>query len=149
MDTISPEKRSEVMSSIKSKGTKLENIFAEKLLDVGLDYCRRNVKAIVGSPDFVYDDAKIAIFIDSCFWHGCKKHLRMPASNQDYWVAKIARNRKKDRQVTRQLRQDGWLVLRIWEHSLKSSRTLNWWLTRIKNQVSERMNEDVDGPMCI
>lgn len=138
MDKISPEKRSKVMSSVKSKGTKLENFFAEKLKEIGLDYFERNVKALVGRPDFVYGDVQIAIFIDSCFWHGCKHHLRMPASNRDYWVTKITRNRKKDRQVTKQLKEDGWLVLRIWEHSLKNPRTLKWWLTRIKNLVEAR-----------
>ena len=142
MDKISSKKRSEVMSSVKSKGTKLENYFAEKLKEMGLDYCKRNVKGLVGSPDFVYDDVKIAIFIDSCFWHGCRQHLRMPASNRDYWVTKIARNRRKDRQVTKQLKEDGWIVLRIWEHSLKNSRTFKWWLTRIKNLISEKKKNE-------
>jgi DNA mismatch endonuclease (patch repair protein) len=138
MDRVSPEKRSEVMSSVKSKGTKLEHFFAEKLKEKGLDYCKRNVKELTGRPDFVFEEAKIVIFIDSCFWHGCKQHLRMPASNQDYWTAKIARNHKKDRQVTKQLKQEGWLVLRIWEHALKNPKMLKWWLTRIKNLAENR-----------
>jgi DNA mismatch endonuclease (patch repair protein) len=142
MDKVSPKKRSEVMSSVKSKGTKLERFFAEKLKERGLDYCRRNVKELAGKPDFVFEDAKIAIFIDSCFWHGCRQHLRMPASNRDYWIAKIARNRKKDRQVARLLKDDGWLVLRIWEHSLKNPKSLKWWLTRIKNLVDENTRKE-------
>ncbi len=138
MDKVTSTKRSEVMASVKSKGTKLEHFFAERLEEMGLDYYRRNVKELSGTPDFVFEYAKITIFIDSCFWHGCKQHLRMPASNQDYWFSKIKRNRKKDRRVTRLLKNDGWVVLRIWEHSLKNPKTLQWWLTRIKNLVEEK-----------
>lgn len=138
MDRLSPEKRSEVMSSIKSKGTRLECFFADKLGEIDLGHCQRNVEDMIGRPDFVFLDAKIAIFVDSCFWHGCKLHLRMPSSNRSYWVSKIRRNRKKDRDVNRRLREDGWLVLRVWEHSIKNPRSLKWWLTRIKNVVAAR-----------
>ncbi|MCK6627057.1 MAG: very short patch repair endonuclease [Anaerolineae bacterium] len=140
MDTVSPQTRSEVMASVKSKSTKLEEFFAEKLKERGLEVFKRNVSELAGKPDFVYEDTRIAIFIDSCFWHGCKQHLRMPASNQDYWVAKIARNHKKDYQVTKQLTQEGWLVIRIWEHSLKNSRALKWWLTRIERLIALRQS---------
>jgi DNA mismatch endonuclease (patch repair protein) len=128
------------MSSVKSKKTKLETLFAEQLELIGLGNFVQNSSELVGKPDFVYENARVVIFIDSCFWHGCKYHLRMPASNQDYWVAKIARNRRKDRQVTKQLKEEGWLVLRIWEHSLKNSRMLKWWLTRVKNLIKDRRN---------
>lgn len=127
---------------MKSKGTKLERFFVEKLREMGLAHYHRNVKELAGKPDVVFEGAKIVIFIDSCFWHGCKQHLRMPASNRDYWIAKIARNRKKDRQVVGLLKGDGWLVLRIWEHSLKNPKTLKWWLTRIKNLVDENMEKE-------
>ncbi|GAB4415209.1 MAG: hypothetical protein Fur0044_10250 [Anaerolineae bacterium] len=126
------------MASVKSKRTKLEEFFAEKLKERGLEVFKRNVSELAGKPDFVYEDSKIVIFVDSCFWHGCKQHLRMPASNQDYWIAKIARNRKKDHQVTKKLKEEGWLVIRIWEHSLKNSRALKWWLTRIKRLIALR-----------
>lgn len=138
MDRVSPQVRSEVMSSVKSKKTKLEIFFADQLTERGLTGFRWNAPELVGKPDFVYEDTKVVIFIDSCFWHGCKQHLRMPASNQDYWSAKIARNRKKDYEVTKQLQLEGWLVIRIWEHSLKNPHSLKWWLTRIKHLVAAR-----------
>jgi len=135
MDKISPQKRSDVMSSVKSKGTKLENFFAQEMINQGVKFSQRNVTNLIGKPDFIFKRKKIAILIDSCFWHGCKKHLRLPASNQVYWTAKIARNRKKDRQVTKKLKEEGWLVLRIWEHSLRNPTKLRWWMTHIKNII--------------
>lgn len=138
MDRISPEKRSEVMSSVRAKDTKLELLFLENLEQRGLDAFERYSSDLPGSPDFAHDPSRIAIFIDSCFWHGCKQHLRMPKSNQAYWLKKIARNRRRDREVTTRLREQGWLVLRIWEHSVKNPRALKWWLTRIGNLILER-----------
>jgi DNA mismatch endonuclease (patch repair protein) len=74
--------------------------------------------AIVGRPDFAFSKQRLAVFVDGCFWHGCPRHLRMPATNQAYWGAKIARNRARDVSVTEQLRVKGWRVLRVWEHEL-------------------------------
>jgi len=137
MDKYSRQKRSEVMSAIKSKGTKLE-----KKLKSGLDSRRikgykQNCDEIYGRPDFVIKKARIAIFLDSCYWHGCPKHLRMPSSHQDYWESKIERNYKRDRAVSKELRSEGWRVIRIWEHSLNNPKTLQWWLTRIKNLITQ------------
>lgn len=83
---------------------------------------------VLGCPDFVFREEKVAIFVDGCFWHGCKRHLRMPASNAAYWQAKIERNRKRDRQVSRALRQQGWRVIRVWEHTLTCPGPLKRWL---------------------
>jgi len=87
------------MSAVKSKGTKLENKFKLGLDTLGIKGYKQNRMEILGHPDFVFKKAKLAIFLDSCFWHGCPKHLRMPSSHQDYWQNKIARNRKRDRVV--------------------------------------------------
>lgn len=149
MDTVSAKKRSEVMVAVKSSGTKLEHFFAEQLEARHLQSFEKNVKGLPGKPDFVFTDAKIAIFIDSCFWHGCAKHLRMPASNEKYWKAKISRNRRKDRQVTDELHRNGWVVLRIWEHSLKKPRALKWWLTRIENLLTAKKVAIIDTAICI
>ena len=56
---------------------------------------RRNYE-IKGKPDFTFLKSKLAVFIDGCFWHGCKKHCRMPSSNTDYWINKIEKNIKRD-----------------------------------------------------
>jgi len=137
MDKYSKRKRSEIMSAVKSKGTKLEDKFKLALDSRSVKGYKQNCIEINGHPDFVFKKAKIAIFLDSCFWHGCPKHLRMPSSHQDYWESKINRNQKRDRDVLRKLRADGWRVIRIWEHSLKNPKTLQWWLTRIKNLIMQ------------
>ena len=62
--------------------------------------------------------ARVAIFVDSCFWHACPWHCRRPSSNTAYWTAKMARNRARDRAVNRALRGLGWRVVRVWEHQL-------------------------------
>jgi len=61
---------------------------------------------------------KLAVFVDGCFWHGCPVHGTKPKHNAKFWREKIARNRARDRLVTRTLRAGGWRVLRIWAHAL-------------------------------
>jgi DNA mismatch endonuclease (patch repair protein) len=63
-----------------------------------------------------FTKAKVAVFIDGCFWHGCPDHGVSPRTNSDYWSAKIARNRARDLENDRALIDQGWLVIRIWEH---------------------------------
>jgi len=67
-------------------------------------------------PDIVLARAQLAVFVDGCFWHGCPEHGRTPKTNDDYWGPKLRRNRQRDDQQTQALAQDGWRVLRLWEH---------------------------------
>ena len=92
---------------------------------------------ITGRPDFAHRGSRVVVFVDSCYWHGCKEHLRLPQSNREYWLGKVARNRRRDREVTRELRAEGWLVLRVWEHSVKNPRALKWWTSRIRKLIGE------------
>jgi len=119
VDSITPAKRSQVMAKIRSKGSCVENEFRGLLKTAGL----RSTSGgdLFGKPDFVFRRARVAIFVDSCFWHGCRWHCRMPASNVEYWSNKIERNKTRDREVTRFYRRAGWTVFRIWEHKLKSN----------------------------
>jgi len=94
----------------------LEREFRVALWHRGVRY-RKNVR-IYGTPDIVVRRAKLLIFLDSCFWHGCRHHCRMPKSNRLFWDEKINRNKKRDRAVTRHYRRKGWTVLRFWEHKL-------------------------------
>jgi DNA mismatch endonuclease, patch repair protein len=64
----------------------------------------------------VFTRAKVAVFVDGCFWHGCPTHYRQPGSNVEYWIAKVDRNVRRDQEVDAALRELGWTVLRIWEH---------------------------------
>ncbi len=67
-------------------------------------------------PDIVFTRAKVAVFIDGCFWHSCPAHGTTPSRNADYWVPKLARNVQRDREHDAALLANGWRVLRVWEH---------------------------------
>lgn len=120
MDTVSKKKRSQIMASIRSKDSKIEILFRKELWRQGYRY-RKNPESYIGKPDAVLKKHKTAIFIDSCFWHGCKKHCRIPSTRQNYWTQKIKRNIKRDKRVTRCYKELGWCVIRIWEHELKNN----------------------------
>lgn len=117
MDNITKVERSLIMSKVKNKDTKLETSFRKLLWKEGIRYLKNNNK-LFGRPDMVIKKKKVVIFIDSCFWHGCDKHLRMPKSNKKYWFKKIKRNKKRDNEVNIYYPQIGWRILRIWEHDL-------------------------------
>ena len=146
MDDRSPEKRSATMRAIKSEGSKIEQKFVELILNENIVGIENFPHDITGKPDMVHRDSKVAVFIDGCFWHGCTKHLRMPATNKDYWEQKISRNRIRDKKNNRILSSSGWLVIRIWEHSFKSSRLMKWWTTRIKNHIKRRAQLQPECP---
>ncbi len=118
-DFVSKKTRTRIMSKIGSKNTKLETNFRRYVSAVGLKY--RLHYNITGKPDFVFVSKKIAVFVDSCFWHGCPKHFRQPSSNRKYWIQKIERNSKRDKDVTKRLKQEGWNVLRFWEHEINKN----------------------------
>jgi DNA mismatch endonuclease (patch repair protein) len=119
-DVFSKKKRSQVMAAIKSKGNKDTEL---KLISIfranGITGWRRNQK-LPGKPDFVFRRERLVVFVDGCFWHGCRWHCRMPQNNRQYWRLKIARNVERDNATTRHLQKAGWRVLRIWGHSLKT-----------------------------
>jgi DNA mismatch endonuclease, patch repair protein len=118
-DTVSKEKRSQVMSKVRSKNTKLELSFRKKLWNKGFRY-RLHYK-ITGKPDLVFVSKKVAVFIDSCFWHKCPLHHRQPGSNKDYWILKFKRNEERAKEVNKKLKKEGWKVIRIWEHAIKNN----------------------------
>jgi DNA mismatch endonuclease, patch repair protein len=129
------------MACVKSQGNKSTELkFIAILKSRSISGWRRQSK-ILGKPDFVFPKNKIAVFIDGCFWHGCPKHCRMPATNVQYWTQKIEGNAKRDRQVTKGLKKKGWIVIRFWEHELKGCASLSRKLNRIKNIISEGMDK--------
>jgi DNA mismatch endonuclease, patch repair protein len=106
------------MAQIRAKGNRSTELRVIKLLKQWRVCGWRRNYPLLGRPDFVFREKRCALFADGCFWHGCPVHGRVPSSNVDYWSQKIARNRKRDRQVKRELARKGWRVLRIWEHEL-------------------------------
>jgi len=80
------------------------------------DFMVRSSDGTKARVDIVFTRARVAVFVDGCFWHGCPEHGRVPSTNGQYWPAKLARNRARDERVTAALKVDGWTVVRIWEH---------------------------------
>lgn len=68
------------------------------------------------TADMLFTRARVAVFVDGCYWHGCPEHFTMPATNLDYWSSKIGRNQERDLETTARLGGRGWVVLRFWEH---------------------------------
>lgn len=121
-DIFTKEKRSEVMSLIKSKNTKpelaLRKLVSSRLYPLGFRY-RIHYKSIMGKPDIVFVSLKLAIFIDGSFWHGFDFENRKHKLPKVYWLEKIQKNIERDKKVNKNLKKAGWKVIRIWEHELK------------------------------
>lgn len=118
-DIWSQAKRSEVMSRIRGTGNRsTEQRLATLFRAHGITGWRRHLP-LPGRPDFTFPRLRLIVFVDGCFWHGCPRHGSVPRNNGRFWRQKIARNRERDREVTRELRRRGWRVVRIWEHELK------------------------------
>jgi DNA mismatch endonuclease (patch repair protein) len=146
-DVFTQEKRSQVMSRIRSRGNKDTELALSSLFRRhGISRWRRHQQLSVRSrrdqsapaskrtslwrdgadsrlrlrvrPDFVFPKLRLAVFVDGCFWHACPLHATKPRHNAAFWRKKLAANKARDRMVNRTLRAQGWRVLRIWEHEL-------------------------------
>src|SRR5271156_6607209 len=109
------------MGQSKSRGSKsTEQKFRAHLIRSGVNGWKLGHRSgLVGSPDIVFDKARLAIFLDGCFWHGCRRCRSVPVANRAFWLTKITRNKTRDHQVRRALRAGGWRVMRVWEHELR------------------------------
>ena len=135
-DVFSPAKRSEIMSLIRSTGNKeTEETFAKILRLCRISGWRRGA-AVFGKPDFVFRKARVAVFVDGCFWHYCPRHGIIPKARRKYWKPKILRNVERDREVNRELRRGGWKVLRIWSCELRDRRRLPRKLRRLHDMLN-------------
>ncbi|QQS15847.1 MAG: very short patch repair endonuclease [Candidatus Moraniibacteriota bacterium] len=119
MDIYTDRKRSEIMSKVKSKDSKIEVDFRKKLWKRGFRYLK-NSKKYHGKPDLVLPKYKTVLFLDSCFWHGCQRHGSIPETRKEFWMKKISRNKERDKEVTLHYKKLGWNVIRIWEHDLNN-----------------------------
>ncbi|NJA06448.1 DNA mismatch endonuclease Vsr [Methylococcaceae bacterium WWC4] len=125
MDKFSKEKRSEIMSKIRSKDTSPELKVRKLVFSLGYRY-RLHDKNLLGRPDLVFHERKKVIFIHGCFWHQHKDCAlaQLPASNLDYWKPKLARTVERDKQQIEALQRDCWDVLVIWECEIKQLKKL-------------------------
>ncbi len=121
------------MSRIRGKGNKDTELAMIQILRRGhISGWRRN-QALFGKPDFVFRPLRpsdtspksqragfrgVALFVDGCFWHGCPKHSNMPKNNRAFWKKKLQGNVERDKNVSGELRKQGWKVVRVWEHEL-------------------------------
>lgn len=117
MDNLTKKQRQKNMRNIQSKGTAPEMRVMRELKKRKI-YFAKHVDSIIGKPDIVFRRKKIVVFIDSDFWHGHPERFIMPKTNTDYWTKKISYNRKRDSQVTYELMEQGWTVIRLWEYDI-------------------------------
>jgi len=140
-DVFNPTKRSQVMSRIKGRGNRSTEIamvavlraaqitgwrrhlrLRPKLAEEDIDRGRASLRGrIEVRPDFMFRSAKVALFVDGCFWHGCPLHATKPAQNAAFWNKKLSANVTRDAVHTRALQAAGWIVLRVWEHELSDA----------------------------
>jgi DNA mismatch endonuclease (patch repair protein) len=117
-DIFTKAKRSAVMALIRASGNAATELRMIALFRAhGITGWRRKAH-VFGKPDFVFRGARVAVFVDGCFWHGCPRHATQPRTRAAFWAAKFSRNKERDREVTRTLRRAGWTVLRVWECAL-------------------------------
>jgi DNA mismatch endonuclease (patch repair protein) len=107
-----------VMIGNKKRDTRPELAVRRAAHALGLRYrvaCRPS-RSHRWTADLVFPRARVAVFIDGCFWHACPEHFKPPATNTSYWGPKIARNQERDSRATSELADSGWTVMRFWEH---------------------------------
>lgn len=119
MDSVTRERRSEIMSRVRSKDTGPEWLVRRLVHGMGYRY-RLHRRDLPGTPDLVFPGRGKVIFVNGCFWHGhkCALGRRTPKSRRDFWVPKIEGNRRRDARKTSALRRMGWEVLTVWECQL-------------------------------
>jgi DNA mismatch endonuclease (patch repair protein) len=113
----SPARR-RVMQANRSRDTQPELLLRSLLHARGLRF-RVSVRPLPDlrrTADIVFRPARVAVFVDGCFWHGCPKHGSQPRANSDYWAPKLARNVERDAETNSALEAAGWEVIRVWEH---------------------------------
>lgn len=120
MDNLSTQNRRKNMQNIRSKDTLMEIKVRSALHQKGLRF-RKNYNKLIGKPDIVFIKKKVAIFLDSCFWHKCRFHYKEPKTNIEYWIPKLKRNKERAIDVNKTLKKEGWKVLRFWEHDVKKN----------------------------
>lgn len=147
MDRLSPEKRSEVMRQVKGKNTTPELCVRKLLHEMGFRF-RLHSKDLPGKPDIVLPKYRLCILVNGCFWHqhlGCPR-ATIPASNFDFWKAKLSRTRERDRQNITELSKLGWRTLVIWECETKNTEKLRLILGHL---AGARIGRDKKPPVTV
>jgi DNA mismatch endonuclease, patch repair protein len=122
------------MRRVRTKDTRPELLLRQALWAVGLRY--RLGLRMTGNPDLVFLRAKVAVFVDGCFWHGCPLHYTVPERNAAFWGQKLSRNLARDITVNEQLNNAGWTVVRVWEHELDND------LVQVVRKIEQAVHGD-------
>jgi DNA mismatch endonuclease (patch repair protein) len=106
------------MQGNKGRDTRPEVALRAALHRAGVRFRKEQppLRGVRRRADVVIRKYRLAVFLDGCFWHGCPEHYRPPRTNPGYWATKVARNRDRDADTDRRLREAGWTVVRVWEH---------------------------------
>lgn len=130
--------RSRAMQAVKGKGNKTTELkFCFALEQSGVSDWKLHEK-LIGNPDVYFPSYKIAVFLDGCFWHGCPKCGHIPKTNNTYWKAKIERNKERDSSKTNALKEQGYLVVRFWEHEILEN--VDECVERVKDVIEDRLS---------
>lgn len=126
--------RSKRMSRVRGSGNASTELAVEEVLRAnGIAGWTKHAR-LPGRPDFAFDAERVLLFVDGCFWHACPRCGRLPKSRRAFWAAKIDANRRRDNRTRRRLRRDGYSVIRVWEHEVRSER----WLNRLRRALLAR-----------
>ncbi|HQT24703.1 MAG: very short patch repair endonuclease [Sphingobacteriales bacterium 17-39-43] len=136
MDKLTKEQRRKNMQAVKATGSKIETALAKELWALGHRY-RKNDHTVYGKPDLTMKRYKLAIFVDSEFWHGkdWEKRKQDHKTNQDFWFKKIERNIQRDKEVNDFLLKYGWKILRFWGQDITKN------LRSCTDKISEVIDE--------
>ena len=135
-DTVDKATRSRIMSRIRGKDTRMELAVRRELWARGMRYRKHYRKA--HDADIAFIGAKVAVFLDGCFWHACPEHFVPPKSNTEYWGPKLEQTRARDKAHTVSLDYRGWRVLRYWEHELCDPDLVSAACGEIQDEVNAR-----------
>ena len=141
-DNLTVEDRRRTMQAVRGKNTSLERRLFAMVAGMRLKGWRRNANDILGKPDVVFPAYKVLLFADGCYWHGCPVCKRkLPETNKEYWERKISRNIERDQEHNKVLGENGWKVLRIWEHELRTPEGRARVKERIRSALEETGND--------
>ena len=134
--TVSAQ-RSQVMRAVRGSGNRTTEMkLRMALVRAGVAGWVSQRSDLPGKPDFYFEAARLAVFVDGCFWHGCGKCGHIPKTNREFWAFKLERNRQRHREVAALLKRKGIGVIRLWEHQLQSS--LEQCVVRIQKHIGKR-----------
>jgi len=143
MDKLTSEQRRKNMQAVRASGSKIETALAKALFAQGLRY-RKNDRAVFGKPDLTFKKFKLAIFVDSEFWHGKDWETRKfdHKSNQEFWLTKIERNIERENEVNEKLIAEGWKVLRFWGKDI--TKNLDKCINKIQKTINETERKNIN-----